>query len=149
MLLNHLVVSEGDNGPTSMHSLVPAVLRCARMLVMQLVLYRGQAHIIGIALNEVVDLHLKHSLPLSVRHIRNQAPRLIHPVPVRASLRPKLQSCTICPNLFVEFRADAPIDIVQVLMGQTNLSDRAIRVEVGVVEKSPAHGFVSICSAVV
>ena len=149
MLLNHLIVSEGDDGPTSMHSLVPAVLRCARMLMMQLVLYRGQAHIIGIALNEVVDLHLKHSLPLPIRHIRNQAPRLIHPVPIRASLRPKLQSCTICPNLFVEFRADAPIYIVQVLMGQSNLSDRAIRVEVGVVEKGTAHGFVCVCSAVI
>lgn len=147
MLLDHLVVSEGHNSPTAMHSLVPAVLRCARLLLMQLVLDRRQTHIIRIALNQIIYLHLEHSLPLAVRHVSDKAARFINPITVRASLGPELKSCTICPNLLVELRADTPIDIVKVLMGQSDLPDRAIGVEVGVVEKGLADGL--IVSAVV
>ena len=37
------------------------------------------------------------------------------------------------PDLLVELRANAPIDLVQVLVGQTYLPDRAVRIEESVV----------------
>jgi len=53
---------------------------------------------------------------------------------VRASLRSELYVSSLCPNLLVEPVSDFAIDLIQILVGEADMSDRAIWIHESVID---------------
>ena len=86
-----------------------------------------------VVFDQVVDLELQHALALSKVHLSEQTSRLVDSIAVGAALWTELESCTSLTNLLVEFRANFPVDGIQVLVSQSNISHGAIRIEESII----------------
>ena len=58
---------------------------------------------------------------------------------VRASLRSELYVSSLCPNLLVEPVSDFAIDLIQILVGEADMSDRAIWIHESVIDDASSE----------
>lgn len=106
--------------------------------LVQFTLDRRQWEIIIVVVNQVVDFKLQHAFPLVVRHACNYASwvNIHNSILVGASLRSELDVSSLCSDLLVESVSDFAIDLIQILVGQADMSDRAIWVHESVINDS-------------
>jgi len=133
----HLAVSVAKATPTSIllaHLNVLGLTVVAPLAFhVESALDRGQRHVVLVTLDQVVNFELKHSLALGVRHPCDNATRVFNWITVSGALRTALEGSTTLANLLVKPSTHAAVHRVQVLVGETDLTYRAIRVEEGVV----------------